>query len=360
MTVPPPVARLQTMLDDHVDNFGAVGVLVGIDVPRTPPIYVAAGHRVIGGEPLTAKHMYQIGSQTKTFVAVAILQLCREGVIALDDPVVRCLDLPLDPRITVRHLITNTSGVPEFLGRMPETSLREFIAPRQILASVLGAEPLFTPGERFDYSNSGWVLAALVLDAKAPGGYAGFVRDRIFKPAGLDHSYVAQGFPRGRLAMGYVRGPGAATPEPADAGFSMSWAYGAGDIVSSADDMLAFFRTLATPDNPLGFTLDQLTAERFGAGPKPVHPSSLGGEYAFGLERRVWGGLEVWGHPGRTPGYGASTWIAPLNGVIVTTAYMYVADVSEAPAVALQRYDPPLVFTQALATAHALADRLAA
>jgi D-alanyl-D-alanine carboxypeptidase len=345
------------MLDDHVDNFGAVGVLVGIDIPGLDRLQVCAGRRTIGGEALCARHLFQIGSQTKTFVAVAILQLCRDGRIALDDPVAQYLALPVDPRITIRHLITNTSGVPEYLETVAEESMARAIAPDRMLAAALALDLLFEPGARFDYSNSGWVLAALVLDARASGGYAGFVRDRIFGPARLERSHVAEGFAADSVAMGYVRSSPGAPPTPAEAGFSMTWAYGAGDIVSCSDDMLDFFRMLATPENPLGVTLADLVAERASAGPNPVHPASLGAQYAFGLERRMWGGLEVWGHPGRTPGYGASTWIAPANGAIVTTAFMYVSDSSEAPGLASQRYNPPLVFTEALATAHALADQ---
>lgn len=359
MRVKPPVERLQTMLDDHVDNFGAVGVLVGVDLPSAKRVRVTAGARVLDGERLAPSHLFRIGSQTKTFVAAAMLILARDGLVGLDDPVARHLDVPIDPSVTLRHLIMNTSGVPEYLG-LVKGSPRDVKSPIELVTTALKAGLLFAPGERFDYSNTGWVLAAMVLDAKAPGGYGGYVRERIFRPLGMGDSFVATGYPAARLAHGYLKAAGQEAPTPASEGFSLTWAYGAGDIVSTCDDMLDFFRALAQPSNPIGVTLDQMTTEWATPARTPIHPASLGGAYALGLERRAWGGLEVWGHPGRIAGYGASTWIAPATKAIVTTAYMYVEDAGEDRLLAAQRYNPALVFTQAMTTAHALHDLYAA
>jgi D-alanyl-D-alanine carboxypeptidase len=353
-----PVERLQTMLDDYVDNFGAIGVLVGIDVPSLDRVCVVAGERVRGGERLAPTDLFQIGSQTKTFVALAILMLSRDGLVGLDDPVNAHLDLPIDPRVTLRHLIMNTSGVPEYLG-LVQGSPTDPVDPAALISPALEKGQLFAPGEQFDYSNTGWVIAALVLDARAPGGYAGFVRDRIFEPLGMQDSHVGNDYPTDRLANGYLNAADKGLVAAAD-GFCMSWAYGAGDITSTCDDMLDFFRALARPDNAIGVTLDDMTADWAMPAAIPIHPASLGAAYAFGLERRSWGGLEVWGHPGRTPAYGASTWFAPATGTVVTTAFMYIEDATEPRYLAAQRYNPPLLFTQALATAHALHDTLGA
>jgi len=350
----PPLQRLQTMLGDHVDNFGAVGVMVGIDVPGLPRVRMVAGERTRGSDLLAPSHLFQIGSQTKTFVALAVLLLGRDGVVGLDDPVCRHLALPIDRAVTLRHLITNTSGIPEYLG-VVSGPFDAPIAPADLVVPALEKGLLFPPGTQFDYSNTGWVIAAMLLDAKAPGGYAGFVRERIFTPLGMDDSRVGTGYPASQLAHGYLKSTAGGMIAAVD-GFSLSWAYGAGDIVSSCDDMLDFFRALASPANALGITLADMTANWAESAPTPFHAGSLGGAYAFGLERRYWGGLEVWGHPGRTAAYGASSWFVPATGAIVTTAFMYVEDAAEAPQLAAQRYNPPLLFTQALATAHALHD----
>ena len=115
MTSHGAVERLQLMLDDHVENFGAIGVIVGIDLPDAGRICLTAGSRAQGEAALGASDLFQIGSQTKTFVALSILLLCRDGLLDLDDPVVPPNDQPIDGRITLRHLIKNTSGLPENL-----------------------------------------------------------------------------------------------------------------------------------------------------------------------------------------------------------------------------------------------------
>jgi D-alanyl-D-alanine carboxypeptidase len=342
MSMRAPVDRLRAMLDDQVENFGAVGVIVGIDVPGIDRVRVTAGVDALQGARLDPSRLFQIGSQTKTFVALAMLLLSRDGVVGLDDPVARHLALPIDPRITLRHLIMNTSGLAEYIGTV-SGGPNDQMNPVALITPAIAKGPLFEPGAQFDYSNTGWVVAALVLDAKAAGGYAGFVRDRIFGPLGMTDSYVAAGYPADRLAHGYMRGADGVAMKAAE-GFSLSWAYGAGDIISSCDDMLDLFRALSREYNPLGVTLADMTDTWVEPGAVPIHPASLGCTYALGLERRWWGGLESWGHPGRTVGFGAST------------AFMYVEDPHEPHHLAAQRYNPHLLFTQALATAHALHD----
>ncbi|RQP05898.1 MAG: class A beta-lactamase-related serine hydrolase [Paracoccus sp. BP8] len=358
MTSHGAVERLQLMLDDYVENFGAIGVIVGIDLPEAGRLCLTAGSRAQGEAALGSSDLFQIGSQAKTFVALSILLLCRDGLLDLDDPVARHIDLPVDGRITLRHLIMNTSGLPEYLSLIDPTSAGR-MAPRDMVIPALEQGVLFAPGQQFDYSNTGWVIAAMVMDARAPGGYAGYVKKRIFGPLGMQDSWVGSGYPEERLAQGYLKRAGQPAISAAR-GFSLAWAYGAGDIISNCGDMLDFYRALSRPGNPLGVTLQDMTAHWALPAEKPFHPMSLGAAYGLGLERRRWGGLEVWGHPGRTVGYGASSWFVPSTGAIATTAFMYVEDETEPPHIAAQRYNPSMLFTQVLCTAHALTDLLPA
>jgi hypothetical protein len=157
-----------------------------------------------------------------------------------------------------------------------------------------------------------------------------------------------------RLARGYLRIP--RSPEPYDAGVTgLDWAYGAGDAVSTHDDMLGLYRALLAEQNAIGLTLKDLTVETFRPSIRPRFALSLGAEYAYGLERRAWGGRPLWGHPGRTPGYAASTWADPANGILVCTAYTNVWDATEAPDLAALRYNGPQLFTLAVMSAYAAA-----
>ncbi len=352
-----PIENLAAALGDCVARLGAVGVWVAIDIPGRPRIHVAAGHRRIGGgEAVRADDLYQIGSQTKTLMAIAIVLLQKDGVLSLDDKVIDLIDLPIDPRITVRHLITNTSGLGEYTSGMawPDIDPRAAYTARELFTLARPQGQAAEPGAAFDYCNTGWAVAAMIVDALTAAGWVTFVRKRIFEPLGLTGAFMwGEAIPMQRMARGYLRLP--RSPDLYDTGETgLGWAYGAGDAVASHDDMIGLYRALLAPKNAIGVTLADLTAETFAPSEKPRFALSLGAEYAYGLERRAWGGRPLWGHPGRTPGYAASTWADPAAEIIVATAYTNVWDATEPPDLAALRYNGPQLFTLAVMTAYAI------
>jgi D-alanyl-D-alanine carboxypeptidase len=353
-----PLENLTASLQGYVDKLAAVGVWVGIDIPGRPRAFAVAGRRSRDGDELiTGKELYQIGSQTKTLVAIAILLLQRDGALSLDDKAADLIDLDLDPRITVRHLIMNTCGLGEYTAGVfaPMMDPKVLFTPRELYGFARSSGQLLEPGAAFDYCNTGWLVAGMILDRVAPGGYAAFVRRRIFSPLGLKDSYLwGEAVPMDRLARGYLRTP--RSPEFVDTGeLGLNWAFGAGDAMATHDDMLDLYRALLTPGNAIGLTLADLTVEVAKPSAKPLFALTLGAEYAYGLERRAWGGRPLWGHPGRTPGYSASTWVDPDNGIIVATAYTNAWDLTESAELFALRYNAPQLFTLAIMSAYALA-----
>lgn len=351
----PALQRLADKAERYIEQPGNLAVLIAIDIAGQPRRYVTAGRRDLARTAALDKGaLYQIGSQTKTLVAWALLLLERDGQIRLDDPVVRHVDLPIDPRITVRHLLLNASGLGEYTSLVGTSFLDVGLAlqPRDLLSLALPEGQLFTPGERVEYCNTGWLVAAMLLDA-VTGSYAEFVRDRIFEPLRLENSFVgAAGFPYDRAAHGYVRTARGGKPFSTSGEANFTWAYGAGDIVSCCDDMLDLFAALRDPANATGVSLSDLVLEappgRRGAA------QTVGTEYAYGLERRFWAGRPVWGHHGRTFGYGASSWVDLDAGVTVTTCTTWLLDLTE-PQRADLRDPGPHLFTLALATGYSLA-----
>src|SRR5262249_34638142 len=151
----------------------------------------------------------------------------------------------------------------------------------------------------------------------------------IFEPLNLRNSYLwGEDLPMQRLARGYLRLP-RGTFDTGETG--LSWAYGAGDGISCHDDMIDLYRALLAPANAMGVTMKSLTAELAKPSANPRFALSLGAEYGYGVEKRAWGGRPLWGHPGRCPGYAASTWCDPENGVVVSTAFTNVWDETESP-----------------------------
>jgi D-alanyl-D-alanine carboxypeptidase len=349
------IARLQRVLDDYVHALGNLGAIAGIDIPGTNGIRLAAGHADIGATvPALSSHLFQIGSQSKTVMAMTMLQLERSGLLDLDDPVVKYVELPIDQRITIRHLLMNSSGLGEYtfafqLGRYDP---RIRYMPRDLVGMALPQGQIFEPGARFDYCNTGWVIAAMVMEAVTGHAYDEIIRERVLAPLDLSDTWFGGHAPKGRMLSGYITSP--ALSGPTDSSDCLSWAFGAGDGVSSLDNTLALFGSLIRPDNPTGISLANLTGRTGKPSANPHFAMSIGTEYGLGLERRAWAGREVWGHPGSTYSYMTSTWIDAGLGLSVATCVTRVASVT---ATDLElRYPRAQLFAMILNTAYVLAN----
>jgi D-alanyl-D-alanine carboxypeptidase len=137
--------------------------------------------------PATPQTVYEIGSISKQFAADAILLLAEEGKLRLDDPISKYLD-PAPPSwaaITLRHILTHTSGLADFdTGDIGFSYRREYTAAEFV--ELLAKQPLqFAPGDRWNYTNA-FPLLGIVVERASGLPYAEFVRTRIFKPLGLE------------------------------------------------------------------------------------------------------------------------------------------------------------------------------
>jgi D-alanyl-D-alanine carboxypeptidase len=207
------------------------------------------------GRPVPSEGRYRIASNTKTFTAVVLLQLVGEGRLRLDDPVERHLPglIPhVGERITVRHLLQHTSGLPDYgapLHGFTEESFQrhryDHHEPRDLVALALTRPHGFEPGTEWRYSNTGYVVAGLVVEAVTGAPWAREVERRIIRPLGLHGTGVPADDPR--LPRPHARayqqwglgGPLTDTTE-----FNTSSSYAAGGIVSTTRDVTTFFRAL--------------------------------------------------------------------------------------------------------------------
>ena len=198
--------------------------------------------RTGGGLP-TAQTPFYIGSLTKSFTALAVMQLVEAGRIELDAPVQRYLpwfrvaDRQASARITVRHLLNQTSGLPTSAGEIPladfdgspEASERQARA----LAGLALAHPV---GAAFEYSNANYNLLGLIIEAAGGESYASTIENHIFAPLGMSHSYTdPAAAERDGLAVGYrywFARPWAAPDIPVAHG-----SLAGGMLLSSAEDM---------------------------------------------------------------------------------------------------------------------------
>lgn len=257
------------------------------------------------GRPATPQLQHRIGSVTKTFTAVAVLQQVGEGRIELDAPIGRYLpDLVPGERgrkITVRMLLNHTSGIADYayaLWKKPEdleTQRLHRWDPRELVRLALAAPPTGKPGEAHHYANANYVLAGLLLQKVTGQAPEKYISDHVIRKAGLRHTH----FPRSARLTGphskmYEALFGLFDPPREFSVYDMSWAGTAGSLVSTMDDLNQFYRSLLT-----GKLIGQAELRQM----KTTVPTGTPGmRYGLGLLSWDWPCGQFWGHNGLVPG----------------------------------------------------------
>jgi CubicO group peptidase (beta-lactamase class C family) len=137
--------------------------------------------------PATTETVYQLASVTKQFTATAVMLLVEEGKVRLSDPIsLHLKGLPAAwSNITVRHLLSMTSGIKDYLGVVQPAVAREDFTYERIVELVADLPLNFEPGERFQYSNSNYILLAMLIRSLSGKSYDNFLADRVWGPLGM-------------------------------------------------------------------------------------------------------------------------------------------------------------------------------
>nr|WP_315485008.1 serine hydrolase [uncultured Undibacterium sp.] len=189
-------------------------------------------------EALQADHVMRLGSITKQFTSVAILQLVEEGKIALNDPVTKFFpDYPISGKgITVEHLLTHTSGIPSYTGKPNFVAgAGKDISVQEMVDSFKNDALEFEPGTAYKYNNSGYFLLGAIIEKVSGEPYAKFVEKRLFTPLGMTNT-AYEGYERSKQvrAAGYSQRTGEFEPSMK---ISMTQPYAAGSLTSTVDDL---------------------------------------------------------------------------------------------------------------------------
>lgn len=136
--------------------------------------------------PARPETVYQLASVTKQFVATAVMLLAQDGKIGLEDKIGKYVESAPDAwkNVTLRHLLTHTSGIKDYLNEL-HTYSREDTTPEKIVQLVTKLPLNFAPGERWSYSNTGYVLLGMVVHKVSGKTYDAFLAERAFKPLGM-------------------------------------------------------------------------------------------------------------------------------------------------------------------------------
>lgn len=258
---PSPGDTISALRSDLADYLSARGTAehisadaVTITFPGgTPAISLAAGSQTYGGTtPVSAFAPWQIGSNTKAFTSVVLLQLEAEGRLSIGDRLGKWLpQYPEWKDVTIRQLLDMTSGIPDytiqpdFLEAVESNLDASFSAP-QLVGYVYG-KSLGSAG--YAYTNTDYILAQMVIEAATHHTFADELTRRILHPLGLRHTCLAPETcapsTAAAMATGYFLGDGtspfAGTPVPA---LGLSWAQGAGGIVATLPDLAVWDRAL--------------------------------------------------------------------------------------------------------------------
>jgi CubicO group peptidase (beta-lactamase class C family) len=248
---------------------------------------------------------FRLGSVTKQFTAACILLLEERGKLSVDDPVKKHMpDAPAAwDKVTIFNLLTHTSGIPSFTDFPDYRSTEATPTTVEMLVARFRDKPLeFAPGEKWKYSNSGYVLLGYLIEKISGQKYADFVQENIFKPLGMaDSGYDSNSAVIRHRASGYApRATG-----PVNAGYiDMTIPFSAGALYSTTGDLVRWEQGL------------------FGG--KVLRPASLQkmttpfkNDYAFGLGVHTANGRKVIDHGGGIEGFNTFLAYYPDSKVIV-------------------------------------------
>jgi CubicO group peptidase (beta-lactamase class C family) len=247
--------------------------------------------------PVMKESVFEIGSITKQITAAAILLLVEEGKLRLDDRLKQHLDGCPESwdAITLRHLLTHTSGIKNYTGLSGFEVTRKLDAERFIQA--LSAQPLgFAPGESFSYCNSGYNLLGYTIEKVSGQSYWQFLSERIFRPLGMAscQSRDLKTIITNRV-YGYESDKAVLVNRDSD----LTDVFAAGAIVSTAPDLAKWNAALDSEKFLSRASRDQMW--------KPVQLND-GRTYPYGFGWRLedYRGLKNVGHSGSTSGFCAS------------------------------------------------------
>lgn len=257
------------------------------------------------GVALSPRSVLDVGSISKQFTAMSILMLQKEGKLSLDDPIRKYIPElpPYADKVTLRRALSQTSGLRDIYGLIAQTG-RTFAGDSIDALHIItrSAEPNYTPGERYLYTNTGWILAAQIVYRLTGKTLAQFADERIFEPLGMhDTRYLADAtaiIPNGAESYAPRPGGGFRVVRSTYDGAIM----GAGAVQTSVEDFVRWlnnYDSATVGDRDIIRTMTTPTLLNDGT-PARSGPNQA---YAIGLNVGTLRGLRVVSHGGVWAGY---------------------------------------------------------
>jgi CubicO group peptidase (beta-lactamase class C family) len=314
-----PAASVAREIDSYLNSLVAENKLSGAVLVAKDGVTVASKAAGIAnkatGAPITLDTKFNLGSLNKMFTAVAIAQLAQAGRLSFNDPISKHLpDYPnkeVADKVTIHQLLTHTSGMGMYWNE-------KFMAQREKMLTVAAHLPLFAsdpllfpPGEKFQYSNSGYMVLGAIIEKLSGQDYYSYVQEHIYKPAGMaDTGFYQPGKEIPNLAIGYSKmSPDGKPLEEARDNTNLREVKGgpAGGGYSTAGDLVKFHMALRNYKLLNEEFTKLVTTGKVEAG-GPI------GRYAYGFGDKVFDGKHIVGHNGGSPGISANFEMYPELG----------------------------------------------
>ena len=316
---------LEAALEKSFKQSGAPGAIAAVSTPEGTWVETLGVANKASGKPMRADMHHRIGSVTKTFTATLLLQAAADGRLSLDDTIDQYVKgVPNGDKITLRQMANMSSGIASYtLDEQWQEELfsdpKKVWKPEKLARIGIKDSPVFAPGKGWQYSNTNYVLLGLVLEQVSGKPLGKLYQKGIIEPLNLretsfpntedpslpkpyDHGYTLQGQSNGK---------------PTDAThWNPSWAWSAGGMISTVEDLLVYGRALGTGGGllPREQQAERLTSFLYGLKPNTPHRA-----YGIGL-----GNQRGWlGHTGELPGYNTTLY---YNPELDTTAVVEVND----------------------------------
>ncbi len=278
---PQSLEDLAARLDALLADMTAQGLYSGaVLVARDGQILLEQGYGLANredgapNEPITK---FRIASLSKPFTAMAILMLQEEGKLSVNDLI--CSYIASCPaawqEVTIHHLLTHTSGVPDLFAILEDRELAWPISPEELIARFADIPLNFTAGTNWQYSNTGYIVLGYILEQVSGESYEELLRRLIFDPLGMANTGYDHGATiLAHRAAGYDGGP----DEYRNADYiDMSVLYAAGGLYSTVEDLYRWDQALYTTDLVSAQTLEMMFTSYM-----PVPREGWDGGYGYG------------------------------------------------------------------------------
>lgn len=256
------------------------------------------------------ENVFELGSITKQFTAVAILQLMEEGKLSLEEPLSKYIpDYPRGNEIKIHHLLNHTSGIKSYTDQPSFIALaRTDMTPTALIAVTKDLPMDFSPGEKYQYNNSAYIILGFIIEQVSDMSYEEYIQKKIFTPLGMNNSYYGS---KSTIIQNRASGY-----QPTGDGYknadylSMTLPYAAGSLMSTVDDMLLWNQAVHN-NTFISEKSKQLAFKNYNRNDgKPIY-------YGYGWAVNEIAGIPTVEHGGGIFGYTTS-------GIYVPTENLYV------------------------------------